>query len=94
MKSLTAYFCQYCDRLSCYLTKTYRARAYLVGFQEYTSRGPTLYEKDRHLSMRDERIRRNTCHNFLRKTLNSVTSQKCRVLVYTFRGLCMECLGP
>ena len=35
-------------------------------------RGPTLSEKDRHLCMRDERLWRDTCQNF-------VTSEQCRV---------------
>ena len=38
--------------------------------------GPTLSEKDRHLCMRDERIRRDTCQNLLRKTRNSVTNSR------------------
>ena len=56
--------------------------------------GPTLSEKDRHLCMRDERIRRDTCQNFLHKTPNFVTSEQCRVLIPSFRGLRMEHLGP
>ena len=38
MQSLPAYFFQYRDRLSCYLTRTFRSWAYLAGFQEYNSR--------------------------------------------------------
>ena len=44
--------------------------------------------------MRDERIRRNTCQNFRRKTPSFVTSEQCRVLVPSFRGLRMKRLGP
>ena len=37
MKSLTVYFCQCCDWLSCYLTRTFPAWAYLAAFLEYKS---------------------------------------------------------
>ena len=37
-----------------------------LAFKNIT-RGPTLSEKDRHLFMRDERIRRDTCQSFLSK---------------------------
>ena len=58
-------------------------------------RGPTLSEKDRHLCMRDERTRRDTCQNFLssQNTTYYVTSEQCRVVVPSFRGLRMERLG-
>ena len=88
MKSLTVYFCQYRDRLS--YTRTFRA---WLAFKNIT-RGPTLSEKDRHLCMRDERLRRDTCQSFLPKSPNSVTSEQCRVLVLSFRGLRIERLGP
>ena len=44
--------------------------------------------------MRNERLRRDNCQNFLPKTPNCVTSEQCRVLVPSFRGLRMERLGP
>ena len=47
-------------------------------------------EKDRHLCIRDERISRDACQNFLRKTPYSVTIEQCGVLVPIFRGLRME----
>ena len=56
-------------------------------------RGTTLSEKYRHLRMRDERIRSDTCQNLLRKTPHSVTSEQCRVLVPSLRGPRMERLG-
>ena len=41
---------------------------------------PTLSEDDRHLCMWDERIRRDSCQNFIRETPHSVTkSEQCRV---------------
>ena len=55
---------------------------------------PTLLEKAQHLCMWDERIRRDTCQNFLHKTPHSVTSEQCHVLVPSFCGLRMEHLGP
>ena len=40
--------------------RTFRAWAYLAGFEEYNSRNHPS-GKDRHSCMRDERIRRDTC---------------------------------
>jgi len=43
-------------------------------------RGPTLSANDGHLCIRDERVRRDSQQNFLRKTLYSVTkSEQCGV---------------
>ena len=64
-----------------------------LAFKNIT-RGSTLSEKDRHLCMPDERIRRDTCQSFLPKTPNPVRSERCRVLVPSFCGLRMEFLGP
>ena len=81
MQSLIAYFCQCRDRLSCYISRErFEHELIWLAFKTIV-RGPTLSEKDRHLCMRDESIRRDTCQNILRTTPNSVTSEHCRVLV-------------
>ena len=96
MKSLTVYFLSVSRSIRLTLLSHQNVSEHeltWLAFKNIT-RGPTLSEKDRHLCMRDERIRRDTCQSFLPKAPNSVTSEQCRVLVPSFRGLRMERHGP
>ena len=94
IQSLTTYFCQYCKQLSCYLTRTFWARAFLAGFQDYSSRTDPFSKRLTSLyASKKESIRRDTCWNFLCKAPNSVTSEQCHVLVPILCGLRMKRLG-
>ena len=51
-----------------------------LAFSSNIIRGPSISENDRHLCVSDERIRRDSCQNILRKTPYSVRkSEQCRV---------------